>query len=73
MIGGGEALIMHTSGAAGSDDHGFRTGKEQILGLHIQKNRAGCSSLLIKDKLNGGCEIRYFNAPVQHLVPEGTP
>ena len=64
MVGGGEALIMETSRAAGGDDDGLCLGNKDFLGFHIHKNSACGLALVVKNDLNCNGEVDNGNLAV---------
>ena len=72
MVGGGEALVVEPSRTAGGDNDGLGLGDEQLLGFHVEEDRAGGFSVFIQDQLDGGGEVHHGDLPVEDLVPEGT-
>ena len=68
VIGGGEALIVHTAGTARSDNYGLSACDLDLLSFHVKQNRACCSTLLILDDLNGRGKVNYGDLTVLYLV-----
>ena len=72
MVAGREALIVHTSRAAGCQNHALGARDAHFAGFHIQKHRACHMPLIILDQFDGGGEIHHRNAAVQHFIAQGT-
>ena len=70
VVGGGEALVVEPSRAAGGQDDRLGTGHLQLAGLHIHQHRARAPAVLVQNQLHGGGEVHHGNLPVQRLVPQ---
>ena len=70
VVGGGEALIVQPPRAAGGEDDGLRLRDQQLLRLHVQKNRTGAMAVFVLDELDGGGEVDDGDAAVEDLVAQ---
>ena len=71
MVGGGEALIVESSGTAGGDDYALGSGDVDLAGFHVHENGAGALALVILDELDRGGEVEHGDASAEDLVSEG--
>ena len=65
-----EALIMHSSRAACSDDDRLCAGNHQLMRFHIHENRTCRLAVFIEYKLYCRREINNGNITVEHLVAQ---
>ena len=70
VVGGGEALIVEPSCAAGGENDGLRLRDQQLLRLHVQQDRARAMAVFILDELDSRGKVDDGNAPVQNLVAQ---
>ena len=70
MVGGREALVMHSSRTACRYDNGFRTGDHKLMRFHIHKHGACRFAVFIKYQLDGGGEIHNGNTAVKNLIAQ---
>ena len=64
MVGGREALIMHSARAASCNNHGFGACNQKLLCFHIHKHRACGIAVFIKNKLDSRGEVHNGNTAV---------
>ena len=68
VIGGREALIVHTSRAARCNNNRLCTSNHKFFCFHIHKNRARRFAVFIKYKFYCGSEVNNGNASVENLI-----
>ena len=70
MVGGREALIVHSACAARGDDHAFCASNQNLFGFHIHQNGPAGFAFIVLNKFDCRGEINHRNLSVQHFVAE---
>ena len=70
VVGGREALIVHSSCSAGCDDNGLGAGNHQLVRFHIHKHSSGGASVFVEYQLDGSGEIDHGDRAVLYLIAQ---
>ena len=72
VVGGGEALVVHSASAAGSDDDGLCTGDQDFIGFHVHQDSACCMALVVLNQLDSSGKVDDRDTAVEDLITEGS-